>query len=186
MELTAASPAWNPYDKDFVQLEQSCLNYRGHLISVARSDDPHRVTEMGLHPADTVCGEEPHWKLSPFSLQHDAADITDNDNFGAALEATRQVTLMRTNLTPETYDICQVHTSKRQGAVDYVALAHHWQIPLHKAKNMVERTMQRGMQTVLHPTLSRHFCTNDRMLRYCRLSCNLYSDTMFRLKVKSA
>ena len=42
---------------------------------------------MGLHPADAVCGEEPHWKLSPVSLQYDAADMTDNDNFGTALEA---------------------------------------------------------------------------------------------------
>ena len=106
MELTAESPAWNPYDKDFAQLEQSYLDYRGHLISVARSDGPCGTTEMGLHPADAVCGEEPHWKLSPVSLQHDAADITDNDNFGAALEATRQVMLVRTNLTPETYDVC--------------------------------------------------------------------------------
>jgi hypothetical protein len=73
------------------------------------------MTEMGLHPADTVCGEEPHWKLCPISLQYDAADITDDDNFGAALEATRQVMLVHTNLMPETYDICHVHTGKRQG-----------------------------------------------------------------------
>jgi hypothetical protein len=71
---------------------------------------------MGLHPAKAVCGEEPHWKLSPVSLQYEAADITDNDNFGAALEATRQVTLVCTNLTPETYNICQFHMGKRQGA----------------------------------------------------------------------
>ena len=77
---------------------------------------------MGLHLADAVCGEEPHWKLSP--------------------EATRQVMLVCTNLMPDTYDVCHVHTGKRQGAIDYVTLAHHWQIPLHKAKNMVERTMQ--------------------------------------------
>ena len=74
---------------------------------------------------------EPHWKLSPVSLQYDAADITDDDNFGAALEVTWQVTLVHTNLMPETYDICQVHTGMRQGAVDYDTLAHRWQIPLH-------------------------------------------------------
>ncbi len=46
------------------------------------------MTVMGLHPAEAVCGEEPHWKLIPVSMQYEAADITDNDNFGAALEAT--------------------------------------------------------------------------------------------------
>ena len=56
------------------------------------------MTEMGLHPT-YVCREEPQWKLSPVSLQYDAADITYDDNFGAALEATRQVMLVCTNLT---------------------------------------------------------------------------------------
>ena len=70
--------------------------------------------------------------------------------------------------------------------MDYITLAHRCQISLHKAKNTVERTMQRGVRTVLHPTLSRRFHTNDRMLHYRRLPCNLYSDTMFSPKVKSA
>ena len=60
LELTAKSPAWNPYDKDFAQLEQSYPDFRGHLISVVRSDGPRGTTEMGLHPTDAVCGEEPH------------------------------------------------------------------------------------------------------------------------------
>jgi hypothetical protein len=138
------------------------------VISVARSDGPRGMTEMGLHPANAVCREEPHWKLSPVSLQYDAADITDNDNFGAALEATQQVMLVRTSVSPETYDACPVHTGTRQGAVDCVTLAHRWQIPMHKAKNMVQRTTQRGVRTVLHPTISRRFSTNSRMLCYCR------------------
>jgi hypothetical protein len=141
---------------------------------------------MGTRLADADGVEEPHWKLSPVSLQYDAADVTDNDNFGTALEAARQVVLVRTNHTPETYDVCGVHSGKRQGAVDYVTLANCWQIPLHKAKNTVQQTMQRGMRTVLHPTLSRRFRTNDRMLRYRRMPCNLFSDTMFCPKVPSA
>jgi hypothetical protein len=77
--------------------------------------------------------------------------------------------LVRTNLTPETYDVCRVCTGKRQGAMDYVTLAHRWQIPLHEAKHMLERTTQCGVCTVLHPTLSRRFRTNNRILRYHRL-----------------
>ena len=56
---------------------------------------------MGTHPADADGVEEPHWKLSPVSLQYDTADVTDNDNFGTALEAVRQVVLVRTNHTQE-------------------------------------------------------------------------------------
>jgi hypothetical protein len=32
LELTAASPAWDPYYKDFASLEESHLDFRGHLI----------------------------------------------------------------------------------------------------------------------------------------------------------
>jgi hypothetical protein len=51
---------------------------------------------------------------------------------------------------------------------------------------MVKQTMQRGMRTVLHPTLSRRFRTKDRILRYRRMPCNLFSNTMFCTKVPSA
>ncbi len=46
LELTAESPAWNPYDKDFAQLEESYLDWQGHVISVARSHGPRNVTEI--------------------------------------------------------------------------------------------------------------------------------------------
>jgi hypothetical protein len=34
LELTATSPAWDPYDKDFESLKESHLDFRGHLISM--------------------------------------------------------------------------------------------------------------------------------------------------------
>jgi hypothetical protein len=81
--------------------------------------------------ADAACEEEPHWKLSPVSLQYDAADVTDKDNFGAALKANRQVLLVHIYYTPETYEVCGVHLGKWQGGMDYVTLANRLQIPLH-------------------------------------------------------
>jgi hypothetical protein len=121
---------------------------------------------MGRPLVDAVGGEEPCWKLSPVSLQYDAADVTGNDNFGLALEAAHHVVLVQTNHTSETYDVCGVHLGKRQGAMDYVTLANHWQIPLHKAENTVKQTMQHGVHTDLHLTSSRCFRTNNRMLHY--------------------
>ena len=35
LELMAATPAWDPYDKDFASLEESHLDFRGQLISAA-------------------------------------------------------------------------------------------------------------------------------------------------------
>ena len=109
--MTAASPAWDPYDKDFASLEESHLDFRGQLISAARSDGLHCMAGMGKG-ADAACNEELHWKLSPLSLQYDAADVTDDNNLGTALEANFQVLLVCTHHTPETYDVCGVHSCK--------------------------------------------------------------------------
>jgi hypothetical protein len=69
LELTAATLAWDPYDKDFASLEESRLDFRGQLISAARSDGPRCLAGMGTRLADANGVEEPHWKLSPVSLQ---------------------------------------------------------------------------------------------------------------------
>jgi hypothetical protein len=39
--------------------------------------------------------------------------------------------------------------------------------------------MQRRVRTVLNPTLSRQFRTNDRQLRYTRLPVDMFTNTMF-------
>eukprot|EP00956_Cyclotella_meneghiniana_P018312 scaffold30420_cov55-Cyclotella_meneghiniana.AAC.1 len=183
LELTASSPEWNPYDDDFASQEASRLDYNGFTISMM--EGRAQSMEMGP-PAAAEWREEPHWTLSTVSTQYEAADVNDADNFGVALEATVQVNLVETCEPQGTYNVCGVHTGKRRGAVDYVALANQWQIPLEKARNTVKCTTQLGVRTVLHPTLSRRFRTNDRMLRYRRMPCNLYTDTMFAPKVVSA
>ena len=75
--------------------------------------------------AEATCDEEPHWKLSPVLLQYDAADVTDDDNFGMALEENCQVQLVHIHHTPKTYYVCDVHLGKWQGAMDYITLANH-------------------------------------------------------------
>ena len=73
--------------------------------------------------AAAACDEEPYWKLSPVSLQYNAADVTDDNNFSVALEANHQVLSVYTHQTPETSDVCEVHSGKWRGATDYVTLA---------------------------------------------------------------
>jgi hypothetical protein len=186
LELTTPSLAWDCYDEDFATQEESHINFRGHLISVARSDGSCWNTTMGTRSADAVCKEEPHWKLSQVFLQYDTADVTDADKLGVALEATVQVSLVCTCLSPETYDVCGVHMGMHKGVVDHVTLANRWQILLHKSKNTVQCTTQKGVCMALHPTLSRNVLTNDRMLLYSRMPHNLYSDTMLCPKIPSA
>jgi hypothetical protein len=60
LEIRSVTPAWDPYNKDFVSLEESHLDFRRHLISAVQSDGPRRIAEMGTLPADAISGEEPH------------------------------------------------------------------------------------------------------------------------------
>jgi hypothetical protein len=57
-------------------------------------------------------------------------------------------------------------------------LARKWGIDIQTARWTVDVTMQRGVRTVLHPTLSRRFRTNDRQLRYRRLPVDCFTDTL--------
>jgi hypothetical protein len=57
-------------------------------------------------------------------------------------------------------------------------LAKNWGIGLETAKQTLKVTTQRGVRTVLHPSLSRRYRTNDRQLQYRRLGVELFSDTM--------
>ena len=123
--------------------------------------------------------DTPTWKLSQVSMQYDTADVFDDDNFGTALDATVNVSLVKINDEPGHYDIAQVRSTKRRGAVGHIALANRWGISLEKAKATVKVTTQRGIRNTLHPTLTRRLKTNDRMLRYRRLPCVMYTNTAF-------
>ena len=46
--------------------------------------------------ADTASTEDPHWKRSHVTLQYDAVDVTDDNNFGTALEDYHQMLLVHT------------------------------------------------------------------------------------------
>ena len=78
-------------------------------------------------------------------------DVTDNDNFASFLE----------NKVQATVTVGKVVTKSRRG-VDAPTLARRWNIPLGRAKNTLRRTTQFGVRTIINPTLSRRFPTNDR------------------------
>ena len=96
----------------------------GHLISTTRSDDPCWMAEMGTRFTDMDCKEETHWKHSPVSLQYDAADVYYGNNLDMVLEATVQVSLVKTCLSLEMHNLCDLHKSKRHGVMDCNTLAN--------------------------------------------------------------
>ena len=74
--------------------------------------------------------------------------------------------------------IVVLKTSARGHTIGPETLAKNWSIGLPTAKRTIEATTQSGVRTILHPTLSRRFRTNDRQLRYRRLSHYMFTDTL--------
>ena len=57
-------------------------------------------------------------------------------------------------------------------------LAEKWGVGLEAACCTLECTNQRGLWTVIHPSLSRRVQTNDRRLQYKRLQHDVFGDTL--------
>ena len=78
--------------------------------------------------------------------------------------------------------VAQVNT-KKLSRLDHLVLANKWGILPQKALKMICCITQHGVCTLLHPSSSRQFRTNDNQLWYRRLPHNVYSDMSFATKV---
>ena len=95
------------------------------------------------------------------------------------LNATMNFQNFNFPISPENSAIISgVTTELRSEGIDAETLARNWGIGLGTAKKTLRVTTQRGIRTLVHPTLSRRFRTNDRQLRYRRMPIDLYTDTM--------
>jgi hypothetical protein len=72
------------------------------------------------------------------------------------------------------------HAGKTKG-VDATHLSKMWRVDLKTAERTLEVTSQ-SSNRVDNPTLSRNYGTNDRMLRYKRISEYFFMDTFFATK----
>jgi hypothetical protein len=153
IELTSESPEWDPSTTRFQEQEDAMTDSNGKLI-----DRPLKWT------ADRMVAS-----LHTFPQQAQA----DND-FGAALLGSVRVTARENRPV----SVKSLTSGKRKYAVGPKTLAKNWSIGLSSAQRTIDATTQKGLRTILHPTLSRRFRTNDRQLRYRRLACDMFTDTL--------
>lgn len=156
LELTYESPEWDPKSTMFEQQEESMMDSRGQVLT---NDTVGPRGRMFM-----VSGLQTFAPTLPFDL-YDCYGMAE-DNLGMALESNRSVAGVG------------IARSENRGSLDPNKLAQTWGIGLEAAKRTIQATTQRGMRTVLHPSLSRRFRTNDRQLRYRRLPVELFTDTL--------
>jgi hypothetical protein len=84
-------------------------------------------------------------------------------------------------------NVSSIHATLRvkggQGGVDAATLANNFGIGIgigiEAAKRTRLVTTQRGRRKMIHPSLNKNYKTNDRQLRYSRLTVTLFTDTMY-------
>ena len=100
-------------------------------------------------------------------------------DFGLALARTVN------NLTPRIFSkgkkpvsVKVLNTSSRRNPPSPQILARIWGTHLETVKRILKANKQRGVRSVLNPTITRRYRTNDRHLRYRRLSHDMFTDTL--------
>ncbi len=84
-------------------------------------------------------------------LANKAAHITDDNNFHKVLQAHARMASFESGS----------FSTRASKPIDHQTLASRWMISPEQASKTVKVTTQWGVQTCIHPSLSRQFPTND-------------------------
>ena len=96
-------------------------------------------------------GKEQKFMVAGIQVEAKAPSLQEiEDDLGKVLQSNREISGIG------------VSTTEARRKLDPATLAAKWDIGLEKAARTIEKTPQRGMRTVLHPSLSRRVRTKDR------------------------
>ena len=75
--------------------------------------------------------------------------------------------------------ILSLTTSKQRDVLTPAELSRRWNITHDAAKSTLASTTRRLLRSSSAPTLDQRFSTNDKMLRYKRITVPIFTDTFF-------
>ena len=154
INLTYEEPEWDPTTTMFADQEEAMLDSSGNL----RDDSTSRARQQSKMVAAVYFSQDQDWDDMNFAIVLSSLCIIKEE------ESSRLVAALS--------------TGKRAFKIGPALLAKHWNIGLERAKRTLEATTQKGVRTVVDSHLSRWYKTNDRQLRYRRLSHPLFTDTL--------
>jgi hypothetical protein len=157
INMMAENLDWDPNDQTYSSQEAAMTDYRGVVLPCPDRGQPFVINTLS-------------------SMKTDATDITNDENFGIALEQHMTVSIAAfdtTKIAPG-----WIH-SKASKPVYIETLAKQWLILANPAARTFDQTTQLGAHTMLNPTFSHHFLTNDCMLHYPCMPYPVFGNTMF-------
>ena len=174
IDITPNTSDWNPHDMDYAEQESCMVDYRGELI-----------------PATTI-------KESLSESRIIASTMMNNDNrIYHDTELSMIISSVESSCNPRLLSEKVVHRYRGEDTfsikavgstedieIQYKELSDLWNISLEVARRTIKATTQLCLRSSDIPSLSKRYITNDRMLRYPRISCNIFTDTFFANKEK--
>jgi hypothetical protein len=136
----AGKPTWDPQASDSAEMEDWTIQFRGQVVS-------HPPTARGQMVINSLSA----------SRQVTLIEVTDDENFGMLLESISCVSSILSKIG--------VATLKSLPRIDHITFSTKWGVSKEKAKWAIQITSQHGVRTILHPSLSRQFRTDHRILR---------------------
>ena len=161
VHLTYDSPEWEPQELGLSENESAMLDEHGK----PRERDPGRWDQERVSRVIA-------------SLSKDRVLDPPADGLAGALMANVHV------VSRSRRAVKAITAAKKQWKVGPAALAKRWGIGVGTAKKTINCTTQYVVRSTANPTLTRRFATNDKLLRFRRLPCKMYTDTM-KAKKKS-
>ncbi|KAI2495111.1 Reverse transcriptase (RNA-dependent DNA polymerase) [Fragilaria crotonensis] len=180
--VTSSFPTRKPTPEEYESLPHFCLTsdepeYDPHDTSFA--DQELALTKLVLDTGDRIGAPPPSRRLCSVSktLSYAQNFVALHDPITLSLQSTSSTLEAGSFANALTRTIGAIRRVSTGTQFDFDMLARNWGIDRATARRTIHATTQRGVRTILHPTLSRRFRTNDRQ-RYRRLAIQCFTDTL--------
>jgi hypothetical protein len=157
--LTPPTSNWDPHTDSYANQEASMTNHQGEII-----ERKLNATQNNTIAASTIL-DDGYAQVQICSVLQSISPSLNISTFAASIDDNR-------------FHINSIKSGKRKG-ITAKELSHLWRISPTIAQITLESTTQYCLRSAEHPSLSRRYKSNDRMLRYSRISSPLFMDTFF-------
>jgi hypothetical protein len=159
LHLTYDSPEWEPTKLELERAESAMVGEDGKVVA-ERDADYWSQERIGRVIA---------------SLSKDRVFEPPAEVLATALQSHVHVSALSMKAKRS---VKSVKTGKKRWKVGPAALSKRWGIGLGAAKRTIDATTQHSVRNLLNPSLTRRFASHDKLLRFRRLPCRMYTDTM--------
>ena len=153
-DLTPDTDEWDPANPTYSNQEHAMLDYKGE-IKIQKRKESRQLFSVRGEPC-----EDPVSEVS--AVLTSISNTLDHGNFADSVMKIYSVSSTDRRYKASVEDVMRAMNCSRD-----------------VARRTLRCTTQRCVRSLENPSMSRRYNTNDRMLRYRRITCDMFMDTFF-------